>query len=156
MLINNMTIRIINLIIVIIVNIVIIVLIMIVNIVIMVSIVGIVILAIIVAALVVAVAKRRSSSFLPSPSQPLNSSPPSGSSVPSASSARASPSSSVRNPLIAAASAVAPSTAPPLRTASQTLAEGWARHSDEAGEVWFYNSLTGETSWEPPRAIEKR
>ncbi|XP_059582875.1 rho GTPase-activating protein 27 isoform X3 [Alligator mississippiensis] len=48
---------------------------------------------------------------------------------------------------------VSPATSPsPSLTNSPMLAE-WCQHMDEAsGQVFFYNSVTGETSWERPQA----
>uniref|UniRef100_A0A7M4DWN6 Rho GTPase activating protein 27 n=1 Tax=Crocodylus porosus TaxID=8502 RepID=A0A7M4DWN6_CROPO len=51
---------------------------------------------------------------------------------------------------------VSPATSPsPSLTYSPMLAE-WCQHMDEAsGQVFFYNSVTGETSWERPQAGEE-
>ncbi|KAL1504232.1 hypothetical protein AB1Y20_010641 [Prymnesium parvum] len=44
--------------------------------------------------------------------------------------------------------------APQLAPADLTFDGGWMQYSDDLGRVYFYNSVTNETTWQPPPGIE--
>lgn len=39
---------------------------------------------------------------------------------------------------------------PTIPTASSTLPEGWSEHLTEDGKTYYYNSQTGQSTWEHP------
>ena len=45
---------------------------------------------------------------------------------------------------------------PPPPSAPPVLANGWEETRNEAGDVYYYNLVTGETRWEPPEELTGR
>jgi len=45
---------------------------------------------------------------------------------------------------------------PPPPSAPPVLANGWEETRTEAGDVYYYNLVTGETRWEPPEELTGR